>query len=213
VNLFPPYANQILWIALGLLTAAALMMPTAMIAWARTPYATGAGRPPVQPVKFDHRHHVRDDGVTCDYCHSGAFDSPHAGIPSTSLCMNCHAQIWPSSPELEPVRHSYFTDEPIHWQRVNLLPDFVFFNHSAHVTHCVGCVTCHGRIDQMAQVRAAQPLTMRWCMDCHRDPAPFLRPLDTITDMEWQPGPGFSSRDLQAQLEARSLVHCSTCHR
>jgi hypothetical protein len=213
VNLFPAYANQIFWVAIGTGAVAVVGIPTALIAWARTPYATAEDHPPEQPVKFDHRHHARDDGITCEYCHRGAFDSPIAGVPATAVCMNCHGQIWPSSPELSPVRHSYFSDEPIRWQRVNRLPDFVFFNHSAHVTHGVGCVSCHGRVDLMPQVYPAAPLTMRWCLDCHRDPAPHLRPLDKITDMEWTPSSPEEGRELQAKLGARSLTNCTTCHR
>lgn len=218
VNLFPPYANQILWGAIGVSGAAIVGIPTAMIAWARTPYATGQGTPPEQPVKFDHRHHVRDAGIGCEYCHRGAFDTPLAGVPATSLCMNCHSQIWPASPELSVVRHSYFEDEPIRWQRVNRLPDFVFFDHSAHVQHGVGCVTCHGRVDQMPQVYAASPLTMRWCIDCHDNPGPRLRPREKITDMEWQPPATAAERatlasELTQRFAVRSLVNCSTCHR
>jgi hypothetical protein len=215
VNLFPSYANQLLWLAIGAFGAAVVGVPALMIAWARTGYATGQRQPLEQPVKFDHRHHARDDGITCVYCHKGAFEGAFAGVPPTSRCMNCHAQVWTTSPELSAVRHSWFADEPIRWQRVNRLPDFVFFNHSAHVNHGVGCVTCHGRVDLMAQVYAAQPLTMRWCLECHRDPEPHLRPLDKITDMEWTPDRSQTSlgRELRAELGVRSLVHCTTCHR
>ncbi|MDF2693046.1 MAG: Molybdopterin oxidoreductase subunitprotein, partial [Labilithrix sp.] len=166
-------------------------------------------------VKFDHRHHARDDGITCEYCHGGAAKTPFAGIPPTSVCMNCHAQVWTTSPELSRVRRSFFEDEPIRWQRVNRLPDFVFFDHSAHVSHGVGCVTCHGRVDQMGQVYAAQPLTMRWCLDCHREPEKFLRPLDAVTEMDWQPDRPQEElgRELRAELGVRSLVECSACHR
>ncbi|HVJ92326.1 MAG TPA: cytochrome c3 family protein, partial [Labilithrix sp.] len=178
MNLFPAYSNQILWLAIGALGAAIVGIPTVLIAWARTGYATDEREPPEQPVKFDHRHHARDDGITCEYCHDGARTGAFAGVPPTSRCMGCHSQVWTSSPELSVVRHSYFSDEPIHWVRVNRLPDFVFFNHSAHTNHGVGCVTCHGRVDLMAQVYAAEPLTMRWCLDCHRQPEAHLRPLD-----------------------------------
>ena len=215
MNLFPAYANQVLLLAIGAIGAAIVGVPVALIAWARTPYATGAGHPPEQPVKFDHRHHARDDGITCEYCHAGALRASMAGVPPTSLCMNCHAQVWPNSPELSLVRDSYFTGAPIHWQRVNRLPDFVFFNHSAHTSHGVGCVTCHGRVDLMSQVHAAAPLTMRWCLDCHFAPEQHLRPLDAVTDMEWQPDRPQEElgRELRARLGVRSLVTCSACHR
>jgi hypothetical protein len=215
VNLFPAYANQLFWIGLGTLGAAIVGVPTAMIAWARTINATGEEHPPEQPVKFDHRHHARDDGIACEYCHKGAFEGAHAGVPPTAVCMSCHSQVWTQSPELSAVRHSYFANEPLHWQRVNRLPDFVFFDHSAHVSHGVGCVTCHGRVDLMPQVYAAAPLMMRWCLDCHRAPEQHLRPLDKITDMEWQPDrPQLElGRELRDRLGVRALTHCSTCHR
>jgi hypothetical protein len=215
VNLFPAYANQILWIGLGASGAAIVGVPAAMIAWARTVYATGQGHAPDQPVKFDHRHHSRDDGITCEYCHAGAFEGPSAGVPSTALCMNCHSQVWTDSPELAAVRWSWFEGQPIRWQRVNSLPDFVFFDHSAHVSHGVGCVTCHGRVDLMPQVYAASPLTMRWCLDCHRNPEEHLRPQGAITDLAWRPDRPQAElgRELRAELGVRSLTHCSTCHR
>lgn len=216
VNLFPAYANQVYWVAIGVVAAAIAVAPAALIAWARSPYATGQGEPPEQPIKFDHRHHVRDDGITCEYCHGGVERSPFAGIPATSVCVNCHAQVWTASPELAEVRRSYFANEPIRWLRVNALPDFVFFDHSAHVTKGVGCVSCHGRVDTMGQVYQAAPLTMRWCLDCHREPEGHLRPLDAITDMEWAPDPARAKelgRELRASLGVRSVVECSGCHR
>lgn len=215
MNLFPSYANQVFWLAIGAVGVVIVGGPAACILWARTPYATGEQEPLEQPIKFDHRHHVRDDGVTCEYCHGGAEKTPFAGVPPTALCMNCHSQVWTASPELARVRRSYFENEPIHWQRVNSLPDFVYFDHSAHVTHGVGCVTCHGRVDLMAQVYAAKPLMMRWCLDCHREPEQFLRPLDKITDMEWQPDrPQLEvGREVRAQLGVRSITNCSGCHR
>lgn len=215
MNLFHESANSIYWATIALLAVTIVGLPLAAIAWARTPYATGEQEEVVQPVKFDHRHHVRDDGIDCTYCHSGVGRSSAAGIPAASVCMNCHSQIWTSSPELEVVRESYFEDKPIHWQRVTALPDFVFFDHSIHVTHGVGCVTCHGRVDLMAQVYMAEPLTMRFCIDCHRAPEAHLRPLDAITDMEWKPqgSPLDVGRALRTELGVRSIVDCTGCHR
>lgn len=213
--LFRRSANSIYWLAIGALGIVTVATPLLLIGWARTPYSTGEQEPEEQPIKFDHRHHVRDDGVDCLYCHSGAESSPHAGVPSTSLCMGCHAQVWTSSPELARVRDSYFSGNPIHWQRVNRLPDYVFFNHSIHVGKGVGCVTCHGRVDQMGQVYAAQPLTMRFCLDCHRNPEPHLRPLDQITNMDWIPPRPQEDigRELVSKLGIRSVTDCSGCHR
>lgn len=190
-----------------------LAIPGALWAWERTPYVAGTADPKLQPVKFDHRHHVRDDGIACLYCHRDAARSPSAGIPAVSVCMGCHAQIWTSSPELEPVRRAYFDGAALAWQRVNRLPDFVFFDHASHVSQGVGCVSCHGRVDLMAQVYAVAPFTMAYCLDCHRSPAKALRPSDRVTDMEWTPDVGWGA---QAARRAQSLhpgTDCTTCHR
>lgn len=213
--LFSPSANAVYWLSIAAIGGAALALPLACIAWARTPYATGEGEPPEQPIKFDHRHHVRDDAVDCLYCHSGATRAASAGVPATSLCMGCHNQVWTSSPELAPVRASWFENRPIHWARVNEVPDFVFFDHSAHTNHGVGCVECHGRVDLMGQVYQAKPLTMRFCLDCHRDPEKHLRPLDKITDMSWTPDRPQEElgRELAARYGVRKLTDCTACHR
>ncbi len=213
--LYPRSANAIYWVAIGGVALSVVGVPAFFLVWARTPYSTGSQEPAMQPVKFDHRHHVRDDGIDCMYCHGAARTTPFAGVPPTSLCMNCHNQIWTTSPELAAVRESYFAGTPLHWNRVNSLPDFVFFNHSIHVNKGVGCVTCHGRVDEMGQVYAAKPLTMGWCLDCHRAPEKHLRPLDKITDMEWQPTrPQLEvGRELRAEFGVRSIVDCSGCHR
>jgi hypothetical protein len=216
--LFPSSANAVYWTAIGVAAIAVIALPLGLIGWARTPYATGAQQPEEQPVKFDHRHHARDDGIDCVYCHSGADSSPHAGVPSTALCMGCHAQVWTTSPELAPVRESYFTERPIHWRRVTTLPDFVFFDHSIHLHKGVGCVTCHGRVDLMGQVFAAKALTMDFCLDCHRAPEAELRPLDKLTDMDWRPAASRAEaeregRGLAARLDVHPTTDCSGCHR
>lgn len=213
--LFSPSANSLYWTAIVGAAVTTVALPLGFIAWARTPYATSEQQPEAQPVKFDHRHHVRDDGIDCLYCHGGAESSAYAGVPATSLCMGCHNQIWTNSPELAVVRESYFAGKPIRWQRVTRLPDFVFFNHSIHVHKGVGCVTCHGRVDEMGQVYAAKPLTMRFCLDCHRAPEKELRPLDKITDMAWTPDRPREEigRELAAQLAVRHVTDCTGCHR
>lgn len=213
--LFQRSANSVYWLAIGAIGVTVLLVPAMAIGWARTPYATGEQQPVAQPIKFDHRHHVRDDGIDCLYCHSGATHTPFAGVPATSICLGCHNQIWIDSPELAAVRRSYFEGTPIRWQRVNTLPDFVFFDHSIHVNKGVGCVTCHGRVDQMGQVYAAAPLTMRWCLDCHRAPQRHLRPLDRITSMEWKPSEPQEvlGKRLVTELGVRSIEDCSGCHR
>jgi hypothetical protein len=213
--LFPAWANSVLWVALGFAASMAALLPTALIAFARTPYATGEDTPPLQPVKFDHRHHVRDDGIPCLYCHAEATRSAYAGVPPTSLCMNCHAQVWITSPELTPVRESYAKNEPIRWARVHSLPDHVFFNHAIHTNKGIGCVSCHGRVDLMAQVYPVAPLTMRWCLDCHRSPERHLRPLSEVANPEWMPAEpqeALGAR-LRQVLGVRSIEDCTACHR
>jgi hypothetical protein len=182
----------------------------------RTPYHQKREYPLDQPVQFDHRHHVRDDGIDCMYCHGGARKSAYAGIPSAELCMGCHAQVWPESVQLEPVRRSYFSGEPLRWHRVHDLPDYVYFDHSIHVNKGIGCVSCHGRVDRMALVYQQAPLSMGWCLDCHRAPERQLRPRDQITSMDWQPPAGQRealARTLAQSYGVRHLTNCTTCHR
>jgi hypothetical protein len=213
--LFPPWTNtvarlSILCTAIGLVGFFAFLF-----LWVRSPLFTGVDSPTEQPVEFDHRHHVADDGIDCRYCHDSVETSPSAGVPPTATCMNCHAQIWNRSPFLDAVRESYFNDRPIAWVRVHFLPDFVYFNHAIHVNKGVGCVTCHGRVDQMASITQKAPLTMSWCLDCHRDPALNLRPSEFITSMTWEPQG--DRRALANRLMAEFAVHtrisCTTCHR
>ena len=211
--LFPPWTNtatRVVLVVMGGGLATALAMP---MIYARSPFATGQGDPLLQPVQFDHRHHVRDDGIDCLYCHEGAERSPFAGVPASEVCMGCHNQIWNDSSLLAPVRDSVASGQPIAWQRVHSLPDFVYFDHSIHVTRGIGCVTCHGRVDQMASVYQVHPLTMKWCLDCHRDPAPNLRPRDQITSMTWTASSPELGEELARHYGTRRLTHCSTCHR
>ena len=213
-RLFAPWSDTALRLALvGLIACAAAALLAPMI-YVRTPYGDGREFPVEQPVQFDHRHHVRDDGIDCRFCHSGAEKSAYAGIPSTELCMGCHNEVWSRSPMLRPLRVSYFSGQPLRWNRVNKLPDFVYFNHSIHLAKGVGCVTCHGRVDQMALDYQVVPLTMGWCLDCHRDPTPRLRPRDQITNMSWRPpdDPTFAPQ-LARALGVRSLTNCTSCHR
>jgi hypothetical protein len=132
--------------------------------------------------------------------------------------MTCHSQIWTQAPVLEPVRASFAAGTPLKWNRVNDLPDFVYFNHSIHVTKGIGCSTCHGRVDQMPLTRRAQTLYMKWCLECHRSPQNFVRPRSEIYNMTWQPPANQDSlgSKLVAQYHVDTsgrLTNCSTCHR
>lgn len=170
-----------------------------------------------QPVQFSHAHHVGSLGLDCRYCHTSVTESRFAGVPPTETCMTCHSQIWTNAAILAPVRESLAKHVPIAWQRVHRLPDYVFFDHSVHVHNGVGCATCHGDIGRMPQVRQVAPLTMGWCLDCHRDPAPNLRPEDAITRMDWTP-PADRRRQGEAlirhyMIQTEGLTECSRCHR
>ena len=136
----------------------------------RSDFVTSANQFVEQPVQFSHQHHAGGIGIECRYCHTSVEVSPSAGIPPTKTCINCHSQIWNTSPYLEPVRASFRDDKPLNWVRVHDLPDFVYFNHSIHVRKGVGCETCHGRVDRMPLMIQKSSLQMEWCLDCHRDP-------------------------------------------
>jgi hypothetical protein len=180
---------------------------------ARSDYTTGVMVFRDQPVPFSHQHHVAGLGIDCRYCHTSVESSSFAGIPPTRTCMNCHSQIWTQSPMLEPVRESYRTGKSIRWQRVHNLAEFVYFDHSIHVKKGIGCVTCHGRVDQMPLMTQVVSLQMEWCLDCHRDPVRFVRPRDKVFDVAWEPPSDLDREALAKKYGVRSLTSCSTCHR
>lgn len=180
--LFPRWANSV---AAGLMISVVLgvgLSVTGAWAYVRSPFNTGVGEPQEQPVAFDHRHHVLDAGIDCRYCHHSVETAPHAGVPSTELCMNCHAQIWTSAAQTDPIRTSYFDDRPIVWKRVHALPDHVQFNHAIHVSQGVECQRCHGDVASMTRVAKAETFSMDFCIDCHRDPGPQLQTLHPPTN-------------------------------
>jgi hypothetical protein len=224
--LFPRWTNTVARLTFTATLAVPALAVGGLIIWARTPFVTGERLEVMQPVQFDHRHHSWEEGIDCRYCHASAEVSPVAGIPPVSLCMGCHDQVWNKSPRLEPVRQAFFNGQPIPWAKVHDLPDFVYFDHSIHLAKGVGCVSCHGRVDQMPVVRQVAPLTMQWCLDCHRDPGPHLRPKSELTNMRWQPdeeATGSSSEgtghppaaaDGKSSLAPSSARDaCDTCHR
>jgi len=207
-----------------------------------SPFITYAGVRKPQPVPFSHQHHVTGLGIDCRYCHTSVETSSFAGIPPTKTCMNCHSQIWTNAQLLEPVRASYRSGESLRWTRVNQLPDFVFFNHSIHVTKGVGCNTCHGPVDLMPLMYQQESLQMEWCLGCHRDPGKNLRPRDQVFNMRYQPPSGgnpvsldgqtFSDQDAlgaylikkyqvrvrrmkteDGQVSVSDITSCNTCHR
>jgi len=213
--LFPRSSNRTIRVALAVAAAAVVGIPLLLMAWVRTPAITGQHSAPAQPIPFDHRIHVTGLRIDCRYCHSTAERAATAGIPATSECVPCHSQIWRDGPAFAPVRHSLATGRPIPWQRVNSLPDYVYFNHAIHVRKGVGCETCHGRVDRMARVEQATPLTMSWCLDCHRGPERYLRPIEQVATMGWQPPrpQAVLGQELATRYQVARLTHCSACHR
>jgi hypothetical protein len=188
------------------------------LVWARSPYTTGVGVVQPQPVQFSHEHHVGGLGIDCRYCHTTVEISPFAGMPPTHTCMTCHSQIWNDSPILAPVRESYRTGSPLAWTRVHDIPDYVYFDHSIHINKGIGCVSCHGRVDRMALMAKAEPMTMEWCLDCHRAPERQIRPKEFVFAMDWTPAEDQLTlgRRLLAEYhipDGQRLSDCYICHR
>src|SRR6059058_3130732 len=228
---FPPSANQyartsliFLIVALGTLGLTAYKLQS-------SPWVTREGMRPEQPVPFSHQHHVSGLGIDCRFCHTSVETSGFAGIPPTKTCMNCHSQIWTGAALLEPVRESFRTGKSLVWNRVNDLPDFVYFNHSIHINKGVGCNTCHGPVDRMPLMYNFASLQMEWCLDCHRAPEKYLRPREQVFNMRYeQPSSGKPivvdgksyteqlslGTDLVRKYNLRTVADntsCSTCHR
>jgi hypothetical protein len=184
--------------------------------WPRTDYARHVGFPLSQPAPFSHEHHVGGLGIDCRFCHTSVEVSSTAGMPPTYVCMTCHSQIWTNAEALAPVRQSLAEGKPVVWNRVTDLPDYVYFNHSIHIAKGVGCSSCHGEVVRMPLTLKAKSLTMQFCLGCHRDPGPNLRPKDQIFNTEWQrteETPSASSLLAQYHIGGRTLTDCSICHR
>lgn len=229
---FPSWVNRLVILA-GLAAGAGVAYSAAVYTYFTLPSTLNVGYQPEQPVPFSHRLHVGELKFDCRYCHNTVENAAHAAIPPTSTCIKCHSgydasgsttytAIHAESLKLTPVRNSYTSGEPVSWERIHDLADYVYFNHSSHVTRGVGCVECHGRIDRMEVVWQDKSLSMSFCLECHRDPYPRLRPPEEITNLAWagQPDPSDPASLEAHETEMRELygdVHastnCSTCHR
>jgi len=219
VFVFPKWTNGIRTLA-AVGTVGGGLYVAVVITFGFSPQATDVGYMPEQPVPYSHRIHAGVLGLDCRYCHNTVERAAKAAVPPVQTCINCHNTIAfddkdPRFFRVEKVKKSFASATPIAWVRVHDLPDYAYFNHSAHVTRGIGCVTCHGRIDSMDTVYQAEPLSMSWCVDCHRNPERFLRPLDQITNMTWVPDQ--PQAELGAQLREKYNINpstdCSTCHR
>jgi Cytochrome c7 and related cytochrome c len=212
-QIFPPWWNKLPIVA-AIAGSLGPLLAIAGVWYYFSPWYTDVGYSPVQPVPYSHRLHVGELGLDCRYCHASVEISNIANIPPTQTCMNCHQAVKRDSALLAPIRDSAQSGRPMRWIRVHKLPDFAYFTHRAHVAAGIGCVTCHGRIDEMETVTQMMPLSMSWCLDCHRNPGPNRRPVSEVTNMKWSP-----PRDVQllaAQLGGRPVdppTECSGCHR
>lgn len=215
-QLFSPRADtiaRVVLVSILLLPAGALALHLLLM---NSPYITDVGNTPAQPIPFSHKHHVTEDGIDCRYCHFNVERSATAGVPPTSVCMSCHAHLWNKAAMLEPVRASYASGEPIRWRQVNRLPGYVYFDHSVHIAKGIGCTTCHGLIGEMPLTRQAAPLTMGWCLACHRNPGRYVREPSQIFATQWVPDddPAKIRRLVSHYLiSTKHLTDCSTCHR
>ena len=222
-NIFPRGSNIL---PLKIILCLLLLGPavTAGVWYYFTPKYTRVGYQPPQPVPFPHDVHVGQLGMDCRYCHSFVETAAHANVPTTQVCMNCHGSVQKDNPKLAPLQESWRTGKPIEWVQVHKTPDYVFFNHAAHVNRGVSCVSCHGRVDKMEVVHHAESHSMKWCLDCHRAPETALRPLDQITNLDWRPETKGDQTVEEAQLalgkDLKAKWHikppdmnCAGCHR
>ncbi len=217
-QLFPPSSNIVSKLSILAIVVLVAAGSGGLIWYAHSSAFTKVGVPFPQPVPFPHSLHVGTLKMNCRYCHEAVDQSSFADLPPAETCMSCHSQIATNDPVLQPVRDSYNNGTPIQWTRVNSLPDYVYFNHEIHIAKGVGCETCHGRMDQVQTAVRARYFYMDTCTECHRDPAPYLRPQANIYDMGYKPSEPQSILGPQLMkayniLPASQLINCSICHR
>ncbi len=216
--IFPPRSNTFARVSIlvGLIVLAAIS--AFLVWWLHSPTFSKVGVAVGQPIAFPHIFHVQVVGLDCRYCHASVDKAAFADLPPTETCMSCHSQIALKSPLLIPLHQSWDTGTPIVWNRVNRVPDYVYFDHHIHVNKGIGCETCHGRVDQMTTDVKANTFYMAWCLKCHRDPSKFVRPLDQVYTMGYTPdqpqsviGPQLVKQyNIMPSLQ---LMNCSICHR
>jgi hypothetical protein len=185
-NFFPRWSN---WLPLKILVIGATLVTGATAAtwYYVTPKYTKVGYEPIQPIPFSHDLHVSQLGMDCRYCHSFVDVAAHSNIPNTQTCMACHSQVQKENPKLEPLRASWKTGQPVQWVQIHRTPDYVYYNHAAHVNRGISCHSCHGQVNEMAVVHHDKPHSMAWCLDCHRAPENHLRPVEQVYNLNWSP--------------------------
>ena len=217
-KLFPKSANKLplqILIYLGVLAGIA----TAGVTYYMTPKYTRVGYAPVQPVPFSHAQHVQEVGLDCRYCHSNVDKSGHSNVPTAQTCMNCHSVIKPNSPALAPVRESFEKNTPVPWVWIHKTPDFAFFNHAIHVNRGISCVECHGKVNEMDTVTHMQPLSMAFCIECHREPEQRLRAPKDVFNLDSQrlvdqgPDGVKAAEKFKHDWKLMPPQSCSGCHR
>ncbi len=211
---FPAWTNQLRpHIALGVIGGG--VVTVLLVLYGFAPETHNIGYRPVQPVPFSHAVHAGQLAMDCRYCHQTVEVARHAAIPTAETCMACHERIRPESAKLKLVRDSFSKGTAIEWTRVHDLPDHAYFNHSAHVQKGVGCASCHGRVDRMDErgVRQEKTLVMGFCLDCHRDPGPHIRPQEEITNMNWPLNGTAKGEEMLKARNIQTSTDCSTCHR
>jgi len=212
--LFPAWIDRARPLA-GIMLVVIPVYLVGVVYYGGSPRTTDVGYCPVQPVPYSHELHAGQLGIDCRYCHTTVERAADAAVPPTATCMNCHAHVAPASPKLLPVRESAASGKPVPWVRVHDLPDYVYFDHSAHVVRGVSCVWCHGRVDKMEKVYQVKRLSMGWCLECHRKPAPHLRPPELVTRLDWVPDEDAAvvGQRVGQRLKINPSTDCSTCHR
>ena len=215
-QIFPRFSNPLSKFSIIAAVSALGLVGALLWLFYRSPYFTETRVVREQPVPFSHKHHAGGVGIDCRYCHTSVEKSAFAGIPAVATCMNCHSQVWKNSPMLAPVREAYKTGRPIAWTRVHQLPDYVYFNHSIHVSKGIGCSTCHGPVQKMPLMRAQNRLYMQWCLQCHRAPEKFVRPKEEVFNMNWKVSAQEQAAlgpKLVKEYQLKKMTSCSVCHR
>lgn len=220
-NIFSPSINSVPWkLGVIILTLAATAIAGVTYYW--TPEWSRVGYMPTQPVAYNHYLHVEQLGLDCRYCHTYVDQSAHANVPDAGTCMNCHSNVQsplvsPDSPKIAPIKRSYETGEPVEWVRIHKVPDYVYFNHSVHVNRGISCVECHGNVNEMEVVWHDKPLSMKFCLDCHRNPESAVRPLDEVFNLNWTPENAAQHAEWAKEQVVNWNVNppqsCSGCHR